>query len=121
MAAQTSVGTGSTGTSGSGGGGSGAGGAMDCAASTTCGNFGAGCIKCAAKTACAAEYKACFDDAPCKAYSLCIAPCGAKDINCLQQCMNQSPGGATEYQALSRCVICGDCVTLCDHAPDTCN
>jgi hypothetical protein len=122
--AQTSVGTGSAGTSGSGGAGGGGdadGGAMDCAASTTCGNFGAGCIKCAVKTACAAEYKACFDDAPCKAYAVCIGQCPAKDINCLQLCMNQSPGGATEYQALTRCVICGDCVTLCDHAPDTCN
>jgi hypothetical protein len=107
-------------TSGSAGGGGGSD-PTDCAASTTCGNFGDGCIKCAAKTACAAEYKVCFEDAPCKAYSLCIEPCGAKDINCVQLCANQSPAGATEYQALSRCVICGDCVTLCDHAPDTCN
>ena len=120
---QTGVGSSGTGagagtTSGAGGSG---GGPADCAATAACGNFGGGCIKCAAKTACAAEYTACFNNAPCKAYSACIEPCGVKDVDCLQQCQNQSPTGATEYLALIRCVICGDCVTLCEHAPDTCN
>jgi hypothetical protein len=123
-AAQTgsgSTGTGSASTGGSGGNGSGGGEPIDCAATATCGNFGGGCIKCAAKKTCVAEYKACFDDAPCKAYALCIEPCGAKELDCLQQCQNTYPSGATEYQALTRCVICGDCVALCDHAPDICN
>jgi hypothetical protein len=118
-----STGTGATSGSGTGVGSTGVGGgggASSCAAAATCGNFGDGCIKCAAKTACAAEYTACFDDAQCKAYSACIEPCGVKQLDCLQLCQNQYPVGATEYQALTRCVICGDCVTLCDHAPDTC-
>jgi hypothetical protein len=116
------TGSGSSGTSGSGGSAGGGGGfPTDCAATATCGNFGGGCIKCAAKTACVAEYQACFSDAPCKAYSLCIEPCGAKELDCLQACENQYPTGATEYQALSRCVICGDCAALCEHPPDTCN
>ncbi len=117
------TGTGSTGTSGTSGGSGGGGSGLptDCAAAATCGNFGDGCIRCAAKTACAAEYQACFDNAPCKAYSLCIEPCGSKDVDCLQLCENQNPSGATEYQALSRCVICGDCAALCEHPPDACN
>ena len=114
------AGTSGSGT-GSGAGGGGGGAPSSCADTATCGNFGVGCIKCAAKTACAAEYTACFDDAPCKAYSTCIAPCGVKQLDCLQLCQNQYPAGATEYQALTRCVICGDCVTLCEHAPDICN
>ena len=112
---------GSTATSGSGVGGV-VGGALpaDCAEMDSCGNFGAGCIKCASKVACSVEYHACFDHAPCKAYSFCIEQCGPKGLNCLQQCENQNPDGAAEYQALIHCVICGDCATLCDHAPDTC-
>jgi hypothetical protein len=112
--------SGTSGTSGAGGGGGGGGFPANCADTADCGNFGGGCIKCAAKSACAAEYQACFDDAPCKAYSLCIEPCGAKELDCLQKCQNQYPSGATEYQALIHCVICGDCSTLCVHAPDTC-
>ena len=108
--------------SGTGSGVGGGGGApASCAATATCGNFGGGCIKCAATTACATEYTACFDDASCKAYSGCIEPCGPKQLDCLQLCENQNPTGAMKYQALIRCVICGDCVTLCDHAPDICN
>ncbi len=114
------TGTGPASTSG-GSGGAGSGYPADCATTAECGNFGGGCIKCASKTACVAEYEACFDDVPCKAYSLCIEPCGAKELDCLQQCQNSYPSGATKYQALTRCVICGDCVTLCDHAPDICN
>lgn len=122
-AGQTGSATGSATSGGSGGSGSGGGGGAfpaDCAEMDSCGNFGAGCIKCASKVACSAEYNACFDHAPCKAYSFCIEQCGPKDLDCLQQCENQNPGGAAEYQALIHCVICGDCATLCDHAPDTC-
>lgn len=106
----------STGTSG------GSGGAFptNCADTGECGNFGAGCIKCAAKAACSAEYDACFNDAPCKAYSLCLDKCVPKDLECAQLCANESPSGAAEYQALTRCVLCGDCAVLCEHAPDTC-
>jgi hypothetical protein len=120
-AAQTGSAQSGTGSSGTGAvGGAGGGFPTDCAATATCGNFGAGCIKCAAKTACATEYQACFDDAPCKAYSACIEPCGAKQLDCLQLCANQYPGGATKHQTLIHCVICGDCSTLCEHSPDTC-
>lgn len=115
------VGAGSGGTGGdsdSGGGG----GAFpaDCAETASCGNFGAGCIKCVTKAACSAEYHACFDHAPCKAYSYCIEQCGPKALDCMQQCENQNASGAAEYKALIHCVICGDCATLCDHAPDIC-
>ncbi len=92
----------------------------NCADTGECGNFGAGCIKCAAKAACSVEYDACLNDAPCKAYSLCLDKCGPKDLDCAQLCANESPSGAAEYQALTRCVLCGDCAALCDHAPDTC-
>lgn len=121
--------TGSTGQSGSGTSGTGSSGTSSgvgggfpasCADTGECGNFGAGCIKCAAKVACSAEYDACFNDAPCKAYSLCLDDCGPKDLDCAQLCVNQSPEGAAEYQALIHCVLCGDCSTLCEHAPDTC-
>jgi len=108
----------STGTSDSGGGG----GAFpaDCAETASCGNFGAGCIKCASKVACSAEYHACFDHAPCKAYSFCADQCGPKQLDCMQQCENDNPDGAGEYKALIHCVICGDCAALCEHAPDIC-
>ena len=121
---QTGSGSGwssSTGTSG--GGGSGDDGGVfpaDCAETASCGNFGAGCIKCASQVACSAEYHSCFDHAPCKAYSYCIDQCGPKELDCMQQCENANPGGATEYKALIHCVICGDCATLCEHAPDIC-
>jgi len=108
-----------TGTSG-GATGAGGGSPVSCADTAECGNFGGGCVKCASKSSCAAEYQACFDDMPCKSYSLCIAPCGAKELDCLQACETQFPNGATEYQALTRCVICGDCMALCEHAPDIC-
>ena len=117
------TGTGS-GTSDGAGGGSGAGGSggfpADCADSTECGNFGGGCVKCASKSSCETEYVACFGDLPCKSYSFCITSCAAKDLDCVQVCENQFPSGAAEYQALTRCVVCGDCVALCEHAPDIC-
>jgi hypothetical protein len=115
---QSGSGTSGTGFSATSGGGGGD--PASCAAMGECGNFGAGCIKCAAKVACSVEYDACFNDAPCKAYSLCIDACGPKDLDCAQLCVNQSPGGASEYQALIHCVLCGDCSTLCEHAPETC-
>ncbi|MEO5730520.1 MAG: hypothetical protein ABI134_14905 [Byssovorax sp.] len=120
-AGQSGSATGSaTGSDGSGSGGGGGAFPADCADMESCGNFGAGCIKCASKVASNDEYHACFDHAPCKAYALCLEQCGPKDLDCLQQCENQNPGGAAEYQALIPCEICGDCATLCDHAPDTC-
>ena len=122
-AGQTGSGSGWAGSSGTSGGGVGGGGGAfpaDCAETGSCGNFGGGCIKCASKVACSVEYNACFDHMPCKSYSFCLEQCGPKDLDCLQQCENQNPGGAAEYQALIHCVICGDCATLCDHAPDTC-
>jgi hypothetical protein len=119
-AGQTGSGTGGAGSSATSGGGSGGAFPANCAETGSCGNFGAGCIKCASKVACSVEYHACFDHMPCKSYSFCLEQCGPKDLDCLQQCENQNPGGAAEYQALIHCVICGDCATLCDHAPDTC-
>jgi hypothetical protein len=108
---------GATGTSG---GGVGGGFPANCADTLECGNFGAGCVKCASQSSCAIEYQKCFKDEPCKSYSVCIAPCGVKELECLQACATQFPNGAVEYQALTHCVICGDCVALCDHAPDLC-
>jgi hypothetical protein len=108
------------GAGGVGGGGGGGGFPANCADTTECGNFGGGCVKCASKSSCAAEYQACFGDLPCKSYSFCVTSCAAKDLDCLQVCENQFPSGAAEYQALTRCVICGDCVALCEHAPDIC-
>jgi hypothetical protein len=113
------TGSGSGGADSSGLGGSG-GFPSSCADTVECGNFGGGCVKCASKSSCVAEYQACFEDLPCKSYSLCIAPCGTKELECLQACENEFPTGSAKYGALTRCVICGDCVALCDHAPDIC-
>ena len=117
---QTGSGAGGDGAGSGGTGGGGGAFPADCAETASCGNFGAGCIKCATKEACSAEYHACFDHAPCKAYSLCVDPCGPQDLDCMEQCENQNHVGAAQYQALIHCVICGDCATLCDHAPDIC-
>jgi hypothetical protein len=122
VATGTGPGPSSTGT-GSGGGGAGGesadGGPQGCGA-LECGTFGSGCVKCAASGACAAEYQKCLDDAQCKAYSDCVAPCSDKGLDCQQACATQFPKGVSEYDALTHCVLCGECTAVCMHAPDLC-
>jgi hypothetical protein len=72
----------------------------------------AACAQCAAQIDCAAPLSTCQASAACVAIDQCVDLCGA-DLGCKQQCVNNNPGGATDYEAATRCVYCSSCPDDC--------
>jgi hypothetical protein len=91
--------------------GSGAGGdaGARCSQSAGC----SACTQCALNGSCATLWATCQANSGCLAIDQCYALCGAGDASCRQQCLANSPAGASDYMAVNNCVQCQQCPTAC--------
>jgi hypothetical protein len=76
------------------------------------------CLACeqqAEMGACSSETNACFADASCTGFLMCVSKCAAGDTACRSACATQYPTGATEADTVRSCICanCASCATQC--------
>jgi hypothetical protein len=78
------------------------------------------CQACALGRSCAPLKKACDANPECAALVKCFAACAPQDSGCFDGCGKAHPDGATDYNAVTSCVICDECLVTCDGASKGC-
>ncbi len=101
--------TGTSGAGGAAGSATGAGGGVACKDTPSCSS----CRDCAAASSCSAEVQACEMSASCSALAGCTQGCAGNDAKCQQNCATLHGGGQALYDKLAKCLLCGECKTIC--------
>ena len=78
------------------------------------------CQACALARSCAPLKKTCDANPECAALVKCFAACAPQDSGCFDGCGKAHPDGATDYNAVTSCVICDECLVTCDGASKGC-